>query len=247
MEQIREERMQIPMEWGDDEGILRPSALFSFWSGMAMAHWEDTPIGQTALRQQGLLWIISRQCAVISRLPSAGEQVVVRTWADKPRHGMFPRYYELAEPAGRLLVQGGALWTLLEEKRRTMVHCREEVFFPAVKTGREVCLLTPINEIPGEHHFPYTVRPEDVDGNGHMNNAHYFDMVASRVKEKGKDLREIQVKYAREAKCGDTITVDWGFEKGGYFFQGNKGRCFSLSLRYGEEGAGTVPPFCKRK
>ena len=103
---------------------LRTSVLLSWIQEAAIAHTEALGMGREKTLDKGLLWIVNMQRIEISRLPVYDEEVLLRSWPGKSMHLLFPRYFELLDRDGKVLVSGSALWSLINENTRAPMPLR---------------------------------------------------------------------------------------------------------------------------
>ena len=134
---------ELPLVLGsehvDVSRALRLDVMFSAFQQAAIAHTEALGAGRKKTLDKGLLWVVIKQRAEISRMPEYDEKVILRSWPGETMHIMFPRYYELVTPAGETLVRASSLWVLMDAKTRSFVFPEKYgVNVPGVKTGREI-------------------------------------------------------------------------------------------------------------
>ena len=215
---------------------LRPSVLFAMMQEAAIAHTEELGMGRSKTLDKGLLWVVTLQSAEINRMPEYRQELTLRSWAGKSLHLIFPRYFELCAAEGNTLVRASALWSLIDEKSRSIAFPEKHgIVIEGVQTGRELPLPGFIKGEPSGFTRDFTVPYSYVDLNGHMSNTRYLDLAEDCIYSSTKDLRlkSIRTEYAREIRLGDTVKLSWEEENGRYFFSGNMDKnCFKLVLEY---------------
>lgn len=153
----------------------------------SLANWLQEAAGQSAsslgfgeemLAPLGLTWILARLALRIARLPGAGEQLRVRTWPSTlDRFGH--RGYEVYDAENRLIVIGSSAWTIMNMSERKLAPVPPELAEVYPKTPRP-CLPFCCRTLPrladesGAKSAPLRVRRDDLDINGHVNNARYL-------------------------------------------------------------------------
>lgn len=217
---------------------LRPSVLFAMLQEAAIAHTEQLGMGRHMTLDRGLLWIITLQQLTVRRMPCYDETVTVCSWPGKTMHVFFPRYYRMTDAAGELLLEGSALWTLMDEKTRSAVFPDEHgIVIPGLTTGMETPLPRPPRPLPLTEEACFTVPYSYIDLNGHMNNVRYLDLAEDTLPPElhERALRSVQVEYCGEAKPGEQLGLRWGSQGNFWYFTGEAGRrVFRMRLEYGD-------------
>lgn len=218
---------------------LRPSVLLTMLQEAAIAHTEALGMGRDKTLDRGLLWVVVLQRISIRRMPVYDEVIDLRTWAGKTMHVFFPRYFRITGADGQVLIEGSALWTLMDQTTRSAVFPDEhEVVIPGVVTGMESPLPRPPRSIPLTGEAVFTVPYSYLDLNGHMNNVRYLDLAEDVLPPElhTRPLREVVVEYTNEAKLWEEITLSFGSQDGVWLLLGQTGkRLFRMRLTYGEE------------
>lgn len=218
---------------------LRLSTLFTLLQEAAIAHTIQLGVDRDKTLDRGLLWIITQQRAVISRLPEYGEEIVLRSWPGKTLHLFFPRYASITGAGGEVLLRAGAYWALMDRDTRKMVFPEEHgVALPGVSIGEEIAMSRVPRGMPEGETGRFTVPFSYVDLNGHMNNTRYFDLAADRMPAALRDspVREIDAEYNGEARLGEEIALHASAERDLFVLAGENGRrLFRLQLRYGKD------------
>lgn len=194
--------------------FLRTSTMFSMLQLVSTDHLDILDLGPDKTLEQGLLWVLIKQRAEISRMPHYNEDILIKTWPTGGRHKLFQRHYSIETLAGEIIVKAGARWSLIKEKARTMITPeRYGIVLEGKRTGNEVNLSPNPKSIETAHSTEFKVPFSYIDINCHMNNARYFDVtddILPAAKE-GLMPKLISVRYQAEALEGDVINVNWGF------------------------------------
>lgn len=216
---------------------LRTSELFRLLQEASIAHTEELGMGRDKTLDRGLLWVLLLQRAEIARMPEYDERIVLRTWPGKTMHLLFTRYYSMETAAGEHLLSASAMWGLVDQNTRKMIFPEKYgVVVDGVVTGEEIALPSAPRRTECTESRQFTVPYSYVDINGHMNNAHYFDLVEDCIPAaaEGKVLKGIQIEYSNEARFGESFTVNWGCKDGVYYILGEGERqVFRMGLTYG--------------
>ena len=215
---------------------LRTSALFEFLREASIAHTEMLGMGREMTLDRGFLWVVLQQRIDITRMPEYGETVTVETWPGTTMHVLFPRYYQIRDPEGNVLMNGSAVWALVDTDTRRMIFPdRNGILIEGETTGRETGLPLPLKREETDRQDLYTVQFCDCDLNGHMNNTRYFDLCENLLEHpaQGKDPVTITAEYVQEARFRETVTVKYAEDENRAVLYGETGKtCFRMRLDY---------------
>ena len=215
---------------------LRPSVLFAMLEEAAIAHTEALGMGREKTLDRGLLWIVTLQRISVRRLPVYDETVTLQSWPGRTMHLFFPRYFRMLDAAGEVLLEGSALWSLMDRDQRSVVFPSDHgIVIPGCVTGWESALPRPAKPIPQTEECRFRVPYSYIDLNGHMNNVRYFDLAEDVLPPElhERELRELVVDYSSEARLGEELLLRWGSEADAWYLTGEAGkRVFRMRLEY---------------
>ena len=126
---------------------------------------------------------------------------------------LFPRYYEMRDKDGKVLLRASAIWLLMDEKSRRMVFPEAygmEVPAPDIQPNIALPCGIALGEQKQEKTF--TVSYSQVDINGHMNNSKYIDETEDLLGAeylKDHELRALEIEYKSEVKLGRRVTLKY--------------------------------------
>ena len=207
---IYRETLQLRSRDVDLHRRLRTSRLFELFQEASIRHTEQLGMGREMTLDKGLLWIVTLQEANIARMPVYDETITLESWPGETMHLFFPRYYRVLSETGECLIEGSAMWMLIESESRRMVFPdRHGIVIEGVKTGHETALPSPVGRVVGGESSAFTVPYSYVDLNGHMNNTRYFDLTEDLLgaAAAGRELQRIRAEYLQEARLGDTLSL----------------------------------------
>ena len=218
---------------------LRLSRLFTLLQEAAIAHTELLGAGKEKTLDRGLLWVITRQQAEITRLPVYNETIRLTSLPGNMMHAFFPRYYRITDVEGNELVNAAALWALMDRESRTMAAPEKAGVTvsgaaPLWKAIWPRAPKLPATEETRTFRVPYSY----LDLNGHMNNTRYFDLAEDLMPAglRAAAVRDIRMEYTGEARPEETLTLRCSAENGEFLLSGEaEKRLFRLGLRYDTE------------
>ena len=189
--------------------------------------------GMDTLLEKNCTWVLVKLRIDIKRMPQPGEELEISTWPGKSRLAIYPRCYEIRDAAGEVIVSGLRTWVIMDMDSRSLISGESRGITVA---GEEEGRLHPQRKVSvpeGGSEFALTPSADQIDRNGHMNNAAYLDAVEPMLPEeyRGRELRAIAVDYEHEILPGRHAAVRAVAQGDSCFFEGSmEGRvCFRLS------------------
>ena len=189
--------------------------------------------GMDTLLEKNCTWVLVKLRIDIKRMPQPGEEIEISTWPGKSRLAIYPRCYEIRDAAGEVIVSGLSTWVIMDMDSRSLISGESRGITLA---GEEEGRLHPQRKVSvpeGGSEFALTPSADQIDRNGHMNNAAYLDAVEPMLPEeyRGRELRAIAVDYEHEILPGRHATVRAVTQGDSCFFEGSmEGRtCFRIS------------------
>ena len=189
--------------------------------------------GMDTLLEKNCTWVLVKLRIDIKRMPQPGEEIEISTWPGKSRLAIYPRCYEIRDAAGEVIVSGLSTWVIMDMDSRSLISGESRGITLA---GEEEGRLYPQRKVSvpeGGSEFALTPSADQIDRNGHMNNAAYLDAVEPMLPEeyRGRELRAIAVDYEHEILPGRHAAVRALAQGDSCFFEGSmEGRvCFRIS------------------
>ena len=189
--------------------------------------------GMDALAEKNCAWVLVKLRIDIARMPRPGEEIEISTWPGKSRLAIYPRSYEIKDAAGEVIVSGLSTWVIMDMDSRSLISGESRGIAIA---GEEEGRLHPQRKLSvpeGGREYELTPSAEQIDRNGHMNNAAYLDAVEPMLPEeyRGRELRAIAVDYEHEILPGGHALGRAVARGESCFFEGSMdGRvCFRIS------------------
>lgn len=179
----------------------------------AFSHAELLGYGDQEMKDQNLMWVVSRMVVDITTLPKPGEIVMIETWPS-PHHLLgVTRQYVMTDEFDQPLCRGEALWCIIDRVSGRLIKTqglplladdswlRTDKASSFVQTGR---IVKPQDRIGRQ----ITVAPilADIDKNDHVNNVVYTDWIFQNITP--KKPRFYRINYLQQVRLGDTITMD---------------------------------------
>lgn len=175
------------------------------------------------LNRNACTWVLSRFALRMSRMPRAGERLVVSTWVSEYGRLLTTRNFTVADSDGRGIGAAVSAWVMLDVEKRTPVDLSglesavrhmEPVLSPLDGPKRIRAMQMPVVR---EHDVVYS----DIDFNGHVGTMRYIEMMIDLlpwpVIENAESLR-FDVNFLHETQAGKTISIGMAEADGCYRF-----------------------------
>lgn len=214
MELIFEMPVTIGQQDVDSGGCLKLSALLYYAQETAGGHCKQLGLDWDTMNEKGLFWAVLRHRVLIHRLPKLQEQVTFRTWPMPTTRVAYPRCVQALDSQGNVLFDAVSLWVIMDKEKRSMLlPGKSNVEVPGILRGCEP--EAPNSLTPGSHEQEklWTVTEQDLDVNGHVNNAKYLDHIQDLID--GKTPKELVVCYLAETRLQQSITLQWSLSDDG--------------------------------
>lgn len=196
----------------DDHYELKISALFRYLQQVSTNHAELIGLGKKDTVDKGMFWVITRMKVVIHKLPKMLETIIVSTHPGKTSIFMFPRFYEVHNEKGELLIQASASWVLLDliTHRVKMKPFADDFEVPYEISENDIALPEKVVHTSLNFLEERKVRYSDIDLNGHLNNTKYIEYIIDVHDKKFYEqyrVKEITINYEKEINDGDIVTL----------------------------------------
>ena len=200
--------------------------------------------GPTQVLARGYAWVLLRyEVELLRRLPAMDERFVVKTFHDMNHGYRTLRVFQVETPSGVPLVWAKTSLLLLDLAAGRPV--RPAAHLPEFLSRDTEPIDPDFRDIPdfpepsaGEvHETVYPVRFHDLDANGHVNNAVYFEWIfeATPLDLMAWGPRSISASFRASAKLGDVLTVRAHEFEGA---QTDEGRTFVYEIAGAGHGSG---------
>ena len=187
------------------DGVATLSSLANWLQEAAGQSASSLGFGEETLTDMGLTWILTRLVLRIRRLPTSCEAIRVHTWPSLlDRFGY--RGYEVFDASNQLIVSGGSAWSIMDLNARRLAPVPPELAAVYPKNPRPcdafTCRVLPRLAGDGDKRAHLRVRRDDLDINGHVNNAHYLSWLLEPFAPRpGQALAPALVDLGFRAEC----------------------------------------------
>ena len=190
---------------------LRLPNLFKYMQIVASKHVESVGAGHRDLMSNNYLWVVIRNEVKIFRTPTLDETITVTTHPGQTRSFIFPRYFQIYDEKGNLIISVSGIWAIIDKDTRRVV----------LKTpySDKVIAESDPNDFPlpekvvGEASSLVDnrkVRYSDIDINGHMNNTEYIEFLMDTHGPefyKTHRVKRININFDKEIKYKEEVQL----------------------------------------
>lgn len=208
MEAIFTQRITVSEKDCNRQGFIKLSALLHEAQEISGRHCEQLGYDWNTMASREYFWAVLRHKIYIHSLPRAGQTVTLETWPMPTTRSAYPRAVRALDEKDNVLFDVVSLWVIMNTKTRAMVlPGKSGVEVEGFLRGDEPA--GPGSLAPGKHENSrlWQVSQEDLDINGHVNNAKYLD----HVEELTGDVKpkEVTVCYLAEVLPRQEIFLQW--------------------------------------
>lgn len=161
------------------------------------------------LTRYNAAWMIVRAHLHFEAPPDAGLPLTIRTWSRGLCRAMVCRDFDLIQN-GRVIGEAIQAWVMADVTERKLcnmakmpeiVNTARPAQVKALKPGKPACH----HELTA--HAPLVPGPEDLDVNGHVNNAAYLRLVLQALPHPLTTLQHLEISYSRECFAGELMPL----------------------------------------
>ncbi|MDE5867812.1 MAG: hypothetical protein K2H02_02600 [Anaeroplasmataceae bacterium] len=197
----------------DCNDVIKPLAILDIFQDIASTHATELGIGYEVIKKRNFAWIVMYQQFEIKKVPGFAEHIKISSWPKPKGRLEFGRELLIQNSQGETLVQGISTWVVLDMQSLNLVRASEielngiyeEYTNYPDKPKRKLNLS---KELITDS-FNYQVTYDDLDHNGHMNNAKYINIIFNHYPLYGtkKYIYKAEIAYIKEAKYQDVMTI----------------------------------------
>lgn len=202
-------RYQTDVKYSEvsDDCRVMPHQIINYFQDCSVLDSEAIGKGISYMNAHKRGWLLSSWQVEIQESPRLMQKISVGTWP-YDFSGMFGyRNFDICDEDGNRIVRANSIWCMVDMESGIPVKITEE-------DVRGYALLAGIDMPPvsrklkfykdGRQMAPFAVRKNDIDTNGHVNNAKYIAFAEEYLPE-DFNVRKFKVQYRQAAKYGDVL------------------------------------------
>ena len=195
----------------DNNLELRLSNLFKIMQVVASNHVATLKFSHRDLMKYNLLWVVIRMEVQIYRTPTLDEEILVTTHPGERKSFIFPRYFEIYDKKGNLIISVSSMWTLIDkETRRVMIKPEGTVEIKGEVNKDDLPLPLKVSGDATKPVESREVKYTDIDLNGHLNNTSYIEYIINTHDNefyKHHRIKSININYDKEIKPNSVVNL----------------------------------------
>ena len=205
----------------DLNDVISPSSILRYMQDTANCNMDAGRPTYSELLERGLAFILSRISINFYSPIHAHDEVVSESWPTPSRGVTFNRCYRMTRD-GDIVAEASSAWALVSTDDKRLLRVSEfECGY-----GEDEPLEMGLSRFKIPSDLEMTLRGErrveyaDADVNGHMNNAHYPDILLSyTVPMKGLRVTNMNISFINEAPVGCLLKFYAGECDGVYYIR----------------------------
>ena len=191
-------------------GKVRPAAFLQYFQQIAGNHMRAEGPTYAELFARGLAFVLSRLHVQWYRPLTEYADITVQTWTCLEKGASFGRGYRVVCD-GDVIAEAMAVWALLNVNEGRLMRVDEVDFHYSGDEPLPIPCRFALPRVPLTEVMTRTVLYEDVDCNGHVNNARYADWLCNCIPAIDRlTVTDLQLHYVKEARLGETVTIWYG-------------------------------------
>ena len=187
----------------DYNECLKPSAMFNFLQDMATNGADAANFGYKDIHPKNLGWYLLKYHMEFSNYPVKAKNLIFKTEARGYNKIFAHRDFEIYSEDNNLMGRVLSYWTLVDINTKAMV-CPGDIFeqFKKVEKREDDLSFVKVKELERvDYAEEFKIRFDDIDVNGHANNANYiiwaFESLPKEFRDNHK-LKTLDIVYKKE-------------------------------------------------
>lgn len=197
---------------GDAFGNLRIVTLFNIMQDVADFHAAELGLGLEFCHSKGLAWVGANYHVKIKKLPKIHQKIVVHSWPSAEKKLGAIREFLFFDENGVELIRASSQWILIDFAKKRPVCLKDHL--PDYQIIPERALETNFEKIENGSEptkkTAFKIRFDDIDVNGHVNNAVYPLWASEALDDDFRKKHmpsEIEVIFKKEGLLGENVNV----------------------------------------
>ena len=206
----------------DQTGFLRLRTLFNLFQDLADDHANVMGVGYHFCKEHGIGWIGGAYHVRIHQMPKWEDRVRALTWPSGSTAVTGIREFQMCSEKGDVLIDASSQWVLIDTQKFRPVSVAKYIGSYEVIPERGV--EVGFEKLPILERIDYEtdeiVRYDDIDINGHVNNAVYPAWTLDAVPVeflKENALQELKIQFKKPALLSDFIHIQTQIKPGHTF------------------------------
>ncbi len=205
------EKFVVKKDEVDAFGEIRISKLMWHMQNVAESHAKKLKIDRDVLMKDNNIWVVVRYDMVINRLPKLKEKYIISTHPGETKGFMFPRFFQVYDKHGNLLVNISSTWVVVNfNTRRIILRPFKDASFTTKSESFDLDMPLKINEEANYLVEKRSTKESELDMNIHINNTFYYDYILNTHDEAfyiDNKVKRILLNYEKEITHPSEIEI----------------------------------------
>lgn len=172
------EKFVVSKDEVDAFGEIKISKLMWHIQNVAGEHAIKLKIDRDILMKDNNIWVVVRYDMKINRLPKLKEKYVITTHPGETKGFMFPRFFQVYDKHGNLLVNISSTWVVVNfDTRRIILRPFKDINLPVEHDPNDLKVPSKVNEEATNLLYKRLTKESELDINIHINNTFYYDYI----------------------------------------------------------------------
>ena len=172
------EKFVVQKDEVDSFGEIKISKLMWHMQNVAGEHAIKLKIDRDILMKDNNIWVVVRYDMKINRLPKLKEKYVITTHPGETKGFMFPRFFQVYDKHGNLLVNISSTWVVVNfDTRRIILRPFKDINLPVEHDPNDLEVPSKVNEDATNLLCKRLTKESELDINIHINNTFYYDYI----------------------------------------------------------------------
>ncbi len=172
------EKFVVQKDEVDSFGEIKISKLMWHMQNVAGEHAIKLKIDRDILMKDNNIWVVVRYDMKINRLPKLKEKYVITTHPGETKGFMFPRFFQVYDKHGNLLVNISSTWVVVNfDTRRIILRPFKDINLPVEHDPNDLEVPSKVNEEASNLVNKRLTKESELDINIHINNTFYYDYI----------------------------------------------------------------------
>ena len=172
------EKFVVQKDEVDSFGEIKISKLMWHMQNVAGEHAIKLKIDRDILMKDNNIWVVVRYDMKINRLPKFKEKYVITTHPGETKGFMFPRFFQVYDKHGNLLVNISSTWVVVNfDTRRIILRPFKDINLPVEHDPNDLEVPSKVNEEATNLLYKRLTKESELDINIHINNTFYYDYI----------------------------------------------------------------------
>lgn len=199
----------------DGGNRLKISAAMRYMQQTSSEHLESVELSPVKLYHEGMVFLLTKMCIKVHRMPRTAEPLVLGTAATETRGPRFVREFTLESPEGERLISALSLWILVDPETRRILRPASFPYtlplVPSLLNGAVDDIRFPkLLDNGSRCESEVAIQYSHLDTNHHVNNSVYADFVCNALPFErivATEFDTLVIGFQNEAKHGDTLKI----------------------------------------